>query len=329
MKAVGPAEAAKLVTRRIRKRLHVVPRVPPIVFIEITNRCNLNCIMCDRSSMKRKSEFMDMGLFRRIIDNAARIGVPDVKLNRFGEPLLHPNLLEMVEYARNKPFSKVYFTSNALLLDEHKSRALIQAGLDAITFSIDGATKETYEKIRRGGSYEKAVNNVLRFHAIRKELGSRTPITSLNTILMKETEEEIFDVLDKWEPVFDVVNLIPVGTYGNIESRSTVEQSGCDFETIPCHHIFDRLMVFTNGDATVCCGDIDGVLSVGNLREQTIEELWKGEKFNRIRRLHLKRDFREIPVCTGCDGINKDKFEKMQKAVQTVLANRERRTGEN
>lgn len=326
LRQIGPAEASKLVARRIKKRLHIVPKVPPIVFIEITNRCNLNCIMCDRSSMKRTFEFMDMELFKKVIDDAARIGVPDVKLNRFGEPLLHPDLVDMVRYAKSKNFSKVYFTSNALLMDEAKARALIEAGLDAVTFSIDGATKETYLSIRRGSDYEKVERNVLRFHEIRDQMGTKKPITSLNTILMTQTEGEIYDVLRKWEPVFDVVNLIPVGTYGNVEDHSTVRVDKPKFETTPCHHVFDRLMVFTNGDATVCCGDINGALCVGNVKEQTIQELWKGEKFNRIRKLQIQRNFEEVPVCLGCDWINLDKIHAMRQAARTVLAKWDGRT---
>ncbi len=329
LRRVGPGEACRLILKRVKKRLHIVPEVPPIVFIEITNRCNLDCVMCDRSSMKRKSEFMELDLFKKIIDNAARIGVPDLKLNRFGEPLMHPNLLEMVRYAKAKNFAKVYFTSNALLLDEEKARVLIELGLDAITFSIDGATKATYEAIRIGSNYEKVERNVLRFHEIRSEMGRKKPVTSLNTMFMKATEAEIFDVLNKWEPVFDVVNLIPVGTYGNIDDHSTVSVHKSDFETIPCHHIFDRLMVFTDGDATVCCGDINGALCVGNLKESTIEELWKSEKYDRIRKIHLARNFEEVPVCIGCDGINRDRMRAMQQAVREVLAEWERERRSN
>lgn len=326
---IGPAESGRLIAKRLKKRLHFVPKVPPIIFIEATNRCNLNCIMCDRSSMKRKGDFMDMNLFKRIIDNAACIGVPDVKLNRFGEPLMHQDLLEMVLYAKSKKFAKVFFTSNALLMDEEKARAFIESGLDAITFSIDGASKQVYEGIRLGSDYEKVERNVVRFHEIRNQLGCRKPVTSLNTMLMRETKSEIFDVLRKWEPVFDIVNLIPVGTYGNLDSHSTVSVEKPEFETIPCHHIFDRLMIFTNGDATVCCGDINGALCVGNLGDQTIEELWKGQKYKSIREIHIAGDFEKVPVCIGCDGINRDKLKAMQQEVRNVLAGWERPSPED
>lgn len=187
---LGFSKSRIIIANKIRRKLHILPTVPPTVYVELTNKCNLDCLMCDRGSLSRQKLEMDMGIFKRIIDNAAEIVVPEVKLNRFGEPLLQPLLIDMIKYAKEKGIPRVYFTTNATLLTEELARKIITSGVDSITFSVDGGTAQTYEKIRRGASYKKVANNIERFAKIRQELGQKKPEMVLNTILMKALKPE-------------------------------------------------------------------------------------------------------------------------------------------
>lgn len=310
---LGFSETRALVGRKMRKSLGLLPTVPPTVYIELTNRCNLNCIMCDRESMIRKQGLIDMALFQKVIDNAAEIRVPEVKLNRFGEPLLHPSLAEMIQYAKSKGIPRVYFTSNATLLTEARAREIIEAGLDSITFSVDGATAETYEKVRGIPDYSKIVGNIERFAEMRSQLGRSRPNIVLNTILMKETEPEILSVFKRWKPIVDKINILPVASYGTVETLSSVKRDTGQVRFRPCHHLFDRLMVFWDGVVTVCCGDINGELQIGRFPEERLESLWKNDRMTRLRRLHRARRIDELPVCLACDGVNEEVFKRMQQ----------------
>jgi len=102
--------------------------------------------MCDRGSLARQKMKMDMPLFKKIIDNASEIGVPEVKLNRFGEPLLHPLLIDMIRYTKEKDIPRVYFTTNGTLLNEALSREIITSGIDSITISLDGVDLKHMKK---------------------------------------------------------------------------------------------------------------------------------------------------------------------------------------
>ena len=140
-----------------------VPGAPHLIWIEPTSTCNLNCIMCDRKAVsQRKVGFMDFELFTKIVDEAASLGVLQIEMGLGGEPLLHPRLTNMIEYAKNKGLM-VGFNTNANLLDEQKSRALLNSKLDSIIFSVDGASKETYEKIRLKGDYDIVTKNIKTF----------------------------------------------------------------------------------------------------------------------------------------------------------------------
>lgn len=318
MKGLGLINSTHMLFDKIRRRLNMVPRVPPTVYIELTDICNLDCSMCDRGGMTRESGMMDMALFRMIVDNAVEIGVPALKLNRFGESLLHPHLIEMIRYCKKRGVHWVYFTSNGTLLTEEKSRELILSGLDSITFSFDGATKETYERIRGRAKYEEVKKNIMTFLELRKRLGKGSPRVVINTILSRDTKDEIYDVFRLWGPHVDRINVLPVGRYGNVEDLSPLEREDRPSKRRPCHQIFDRLMIFWDGKVTVCCADINGELSVGHIRESRIEELWKNEAFSGIRRKHLMLDFSGIPICTNCDSTDALYFREMYRQRKLV-----------
>ncbi|OEU65010.1 MAG: hypothetical protein BBJ57_07955 [Desulfobacterales bacterium PC51MH44] len=315
---LGFSKSRIIIANKIRRKLHMLPTVPPTVYIELTNECNLNCVMCDRGSLSRQKLRMDMGLFKRIIDNAAEIGVPEVKLNRFGEPLLQPLLIDMIKYAKDKGIPRVYFTTNATLLTEELARKIITSGLDSITFSVDGGTAETYEKIRRGARYNKVVKNIETFARIRQELGPKKPEIVLNTIFMKDTEDEMPLVFQKWSPIVNKINVIPVGKYGNVDDRSGIDRGGLRSEKRICHHPFDRLLVFWDGSVTVCCADINGDLSVGNILDERLEQLWRNDKFEHIRKMLTEKQYKTIPICACCDGTNLPLYSKMQHARENV-----------
>jgi len=313
---LGLAESSAVAIRRLKKKFHVLPEVPPTVYIELTDICNLDCIMCDRASMSRGSGLMSMDLFKKIIDEAAEIGVPEVKLNRFGEPMIHPNLIDMIHYAKNKGIPRVYFTSNATLLDEKKCEALIHSGLDSLTFSVDGSTAETYERIRINAKFKEVTTNIRRFIEMRNAAGQEKPHVVINTVYMAETKDEVLQVFDQWGKHVHRINVLPVAQYGNVDNHAPIDKAGQ--EKRPCHQPFDRLMIFWDGLATVCCADINGDLTVGSALESKVGELWCNDEFSKLRKAHLAKDFSEYSICASCDGTNKKYLEKMSRIREDV-----------
>ncbi len=317
VKALRFAKPLYSACKALKKKFHILPKVPPTVYVELTDVCNLNCVMCDRDGMTRKSGFMSMELFKRIVDNAVEIKVPVLKLNRFGESMLHPRLMEMIRYAKDRGVPWVYFTSNGTLLTEEKARGLINSGLDSITFSFDGSSRETYENIRVNAKYEQVRDNIMTLIKMRNDMGRDKPRVVINTILSKDTEEEIYGVFELWAAHADKINVLPVGRYGNVEDLTHVERGERE-KVRPCHQLFDRLLIFWDGTATVCCADIDGALSVGNFNDSSIEDLWHSEAFNELRRKHLDRDLSGLPTCRMCDSSNALHYERILKERKQV-----------
>jgi len=252
--------------------------------------------MCPRERMNRKPGIMNFETYRKIIDDAASIDVPHVRLFMFGEPLLHPKLIEMIKYAKSKNIPKVDFNTNATLLNKKISREIIDSGLDRIIFSVDGINKKTYESVRRGGKYQKVVKNIEYFMQLKNNL-SRGPHTILQTIVMNQTKPEITSFEGKWKSVVDEVSVTELNTYGGMYKFSNKEKTN---KRQACNQLWDRLIVLCNGVVTVCCEDYNGMLAIGHV-DDGIRKLWKNEKIKHLRNLHLKQDFGSIPLCDKCD----------------------------
>ena len=133
------------------------------LYIEPTNLCNLNCLTCVRNSWEEKSGFMSDEVFGSILKGIAEFDpVPSVFIGGFGEPLMHPGIVDMVEklHATN---ARVEIITNGTLLTKEMSEALIQAGISTLWVSIDGARPESYADIRLGAELDNVIKNITYF----------------------------------------------------------------------------------------------------------------------------------------------------------------------
>ena len=167
---------------------------PLSVDIETAAICDLACPFCYRESLATPDKIMSQALFENIVDQAVDMGVPSIKLNYRGEPLMHPKLYQMVEYAKKKGIIETIINTNATHLSEKISRRLIDAGLDFMIYSFDGGTKETYEKMRPGrfkkNIFEDVYKNIVGFSNIREKMNAKFPRTKIQMILTKDSYNE-------------------------------------------------------------------------------------------------------------------------------------------
>lgn len=281
--------------------LEVAPN-PLHVDIELTNACNIKCIMCERQNMKRKVGFMSFELFDRIIGQCADYGVDSIKLNLWGESTLHPDLAKMISHAKAKGILNTQFNTNGILMNEKLIREIFESGLDRMTFSVDGATRETYEKIRSKSDYDSVMGNLDLLFRLKHKHGYESPLITLQIIQMKDTEKEIEVFIKKWEDTADYITVTNIGTTSGMENNlamSAREIGG--MKKAPCPQLWQRLSVYWNGDVTVCCSDYNGFLTVGSIKDSTINELWHCNKLEDLRKRHKKLDFNGL-ICAPCTG---------------------------
>jgi len=282
-------------------------RFPTLLTIELTNVCNADCIMCPRGTMDRRIQNMAFEILEKIVKDCQ--GQPVKKINLFwmGDSPCHPRFVEYLRYARkNLPGVKLYLSTNAGLLFEEKSRAIIDEQLlDVINFDIDGFTKETYEAIRRDVKFDAVMKHTHFFVNYRKEKRARKPQTRVTIIKMKPTAAEIPAFVQYWKPRVDRVDVNSyntwLGRFDDLNVGDELTQSQEGYFDFACTHPWDELVIGADGRASLCCLDYELKAQVGDIRRQTVAEIWKGDILQNYRNLQLQNRYEDIAICKGCN----------------------------
>jgi len=289
--------------RKVKKKIISVPPfhvVPPTIQVEPTNYCNLSCICCSAPRSVRKKGYMEFDLFKKIVDDASHIGVRKVSLFLHGEPLLHPEIIEMLRYIKTRNLC-IELATNGLLFNKEQIDSVLKSGLrrdDTIRFSILGFSKEVHEAVQQGISHEVVLTNLTEFIEMRKKSGQKSPSTKITYYVIPENENEKDEFKRYWQ---GKVDFLSVGS-ASIKFR---EYKGSSTILSPrktyCRDFWNRMTIFWNGDVSMCCVDVDGDYVVGNLEKQTIKEIWNGSQMSALRKLHKERQFHKLPLCSNCD----------------------------
>ncbi|MCI4625441.1 MAG: radical SAM protein [Candidatus Magnetoovum sp. WYHC-5] len=270
---------------------------PLIANIELTTKCNLKCVMCNRDGLYREIQDIDEKLFEKAVDDVAEIGCI-LQLNRFGEPTLSKNLEQKIRYAKNRGVQHVFFITNGTLLNEKLSERLIASGLNKILVSMDAATKQTFEQIRKGASYDIVSNNIKQFLKIKKQCNGTTQI-GLNVTIQRDNMSEVLDIYRQWLGVVSEININFVNNYEGVHAFQDI--INIKEERLPCAIILDRGIICEDGKVIMCCsGDINAVLQCGNISNSGLIDCYNSEVAKNIRQIHLNKEFDKLPVCNTC-----------------------------
>ena len=165
----------------------VLESYPRRLVFELTNACNLNCIMCGRNAADFKPTVFDMDIFRSfepLMDT-----IEEVTLMGWGEPTIHPNFIEMLEII-NKHSARKYFCTNGMNLKKIKN-AIFDYNVDVFAVSLDGATDETNSRIRRGSKIDVITEDLKEIVRIKKERGLKYPWINFVFCAMRSNLHEL------------------------------------------------------------------------------------------------------------------------------------------
>ncbi|MFA6171603.1 MAG: radical SAM protein [Patescibacteria group bacterium] len=281
---------------------------PHQVYIEMTNVCNLRCLHCPQSTMRRRPQYMDMGLFEKVVKDLAP-GLPFVDLYMQGESLLHPKIVEAVKICAENGL-KPRITTNATLLTKELSKKLIGAGLNKIEFSLSGVTKKTYEEMHRGAIYEKTLNNILDFLELNAEAGF--PVHTRPVFVEEEktkADKERYLYLFSKLPLDDVYVSPLINMFGwNKEINLNPFKSKPREEWPVCKCPWRQFGINADGSVRACIFDYDSRYLIGDANESNVLELWNGEAMQKFRKTVIDRRYEDfdkpgLPLCTECSQI--------------------------
>jgi radical SAM protein with 4Fe4S-binding SPASM domain len=278
----------------------------PVVFqIELTNHCPMTCQMCPRThAMERPLGYMSAETFRRIIDQATQ-GTSGVFMHHFGDSLLHPELRELIRYATDRGI-RTYLSANPVLLTKQRIEALVDGGLHEIVLSLDGLTSETSQAVRgrAARNVELAERRVRELISYRKQRGSKSPYIILQIVRQKQNVHEIPAWLEKWQKV-PGVDRVKVKSYvtwdGTQEEINSLRLDPSEIDSnLVCDKPWTSIVVLWDGRVVPCCFDYDGINSLGSLQEQSLTEIWHGERLAALREAHKKGNLSNIKLCANC-----------------------------
>ncbi len=273
----------------------VLNDLPLDLDIEASSLCNLKCTFCDRQPLVEKNQLgnMSFDMFQHILDQF----VPEegkrlcsMKLSYRGEPLMNKAVPDMVRYAKSKGVLDIYFNTNGMLLSEEISRALIEAHLDRISFSIDGTNAEEYEKVRVGAKFDIVISNIRKLRKLREEYGVTYPKIRIQTVKLPELDLDRY--LSVWKEYADEVAALEY-------TDESVRIRGLEANWA-CPQLWQRMTIEWDGSVFGCNNDDLRGIYLGNVATRSIRDCWHDEKLMQIRKLHMQGKAQEVYDCDGC-----------------------------
>ena len=234
------------------------------------------------------------------------------------EPLLDPHIVDRIRQTKEKLGEKVVvgIVTNGSPLTSTRTQALIEAGIDRIEISIDAVDEETFQKLRPGISFSKVIENtknllanhstievVVRFLYHAENMGQET---EFRRYWQSQGAEVLFT------PMVNRVGFVTDFERSTRPNTSPLKQMRARLwrlllrvavgvrEPVPCVLPFSWMYILVDGRVLLCCHDWGPIDIVGDLRTQTVQEVWNGEKMNHYRNLLWTSECAESLVCRNC-----------------------------
>jgi wyosine [tRNA(Phe)-imidazoG37] synthetase (radical SAM superfamily) len=277
--------------------------------LEVTTKCNYNCIICPREKLTRKKETMSYELFKHIFDkiNSETSQYDTLTFPGLGEPLLDKTIDDKIIYAKKHNYTVLMLTNGSLLTVD-RFRRLEDIGLDSVRVSIYGDSPESYNIVHRtkkADSFQRVRENLTEISRIKDHtslLITYNVVEGCNDSALEpwiEYWKDKVDLLEVWRPH----NWVDGRSYRSVQREKT-KTCGRPWKT--------PLQIQVDGTVNMCCFDFDGKLLLGDLKTQTLEKIFESSMFKKILKHHTSGDYKESGlICENCDQRNLDKSEVM------------------
>ena len=317
-----------------RTRLEsVIPLATPfIINVDPADVCNFQCKFCptgDRELMRntigRNHGIMDFELYKKIVDDICEFDQPIkvLRLYKDGEPLLNNKFAEMIRYAKEKKCcDRVDTTTNASLLTPERSLEIIDAGLDRINISIEGVDSEQYLNFSQFPlDFEKLVENIRFFYEHRKNCEMIVKING--DILRPEDRDKFYAIFgDIADGVYieSIMSCWPEFELNEVEVNKEVGIYKQEIkEILVCPYVFYSFSINADGTASACYLDWARKLIVGDVKGQSVMDIWHGDKMRDLQLILLRKQRKLHAVCSGCGQMSHGNPDDIDKYAQSLL----------
>lgn len=302
-----------IVCENRNKLENVIPLDTPYsIAIDPSNVCNFKCKFCAIQSKEEKvffkKQLMDLDLYKKIIDDLKKLPnkLKVLRINGQGEPLLNPFICEMIQYAKeNNVADNIEMITNGSRLNSELSRKLIDTGIDRIRISIEALDAQGYWDIAETKiDFDGFINNIKYLHEISGNCEIYCKIVDA-AVLQEEDRKRFFEIFGEICDRIFIDNVIPLWSdFAEVNDIVSATQKGIHGQLLKevkvCPYSFYSLIINPDGDVTVCCADWKRKLVVGNLKEQSLKEIWNGKKLRNFWIDLLQGNKNQYEMCAKC-----------------------------
>ncbi len=295
---------------------------PFVEQVETTNVCSLTCVMCPRGrgQMTRKRRHMSDGLFRsvclqveedwqerygterdparyQVLDPASRIEGLGLRLHHFGSPLLDPHFIERAVWVKEHCTFPIHASISAEQFRKDDARRLVATGIDRLVIALDGTNNEEYRVVRgAAANYERAVHGIEALLEAKNALAAPVHL-DVQLVDLRDDPALRSRFLAKWKGVDGLSVIIkPVFGYPDIDD-DVIE--GSRWSGL-CAWPFLSIVVTVDGRVVLCCADYDAEGIIGDVREESLQQIWDGERYRDLRRTFMLERAAADGLCGRC-----------------------------
>lgn len=292
-------------------RRPVNPGYPLAFAIEPTSICNLRCPECPTGAnlLKRPRGLLDMALYRQVLEQL-KGSVLYLNLYVQGEPFMHPRFTEMVRMAAAR---RMYTSTstNGHFIDRRVADELVKAGLTRLIFSLDGATQQTYSQYRVNGNLEKVLSAIRYVSEAKISRGKHYPLLVVQFLVFQHNEHELSAVkklvrdlgVDQLEiktaQLHDYGTMLPPTNAALSRYKAGAGRQLKYRVNNRCWRQWHSAVMTWEGQVAPCCYDKDVDHPLGQVPDEPLEEIWKGEK-SRVFKGKILRERQNIGMCRNC-----------------------------
>lgn len=280
-------------------------KVPVDVSLELSSHCNMRCEYCyhsDQEHLPFQKGFMSYDIATKIIREAAYLGVPSLKMNWKGESSVNPRFRDITAYAKS-------FAKGGIFLDRlsntnfkfQTNREDIFEGFcnqTKVKISFDSFKREVFETQRAGGVWDLTYRNIDKFYNHPKRKNTQIIIQAVRTKLNKE-EDIQGEVKKRWpEATISIRDMVAGRVEKDLETFEDRERDSSERQSCLQAHV--RLIFNYEGKCFPCCPDIAEKLLIGDVRKESVYDIFNGERAKFLRRQLKSGDAFKTNPCMGC-----------------------------
>jgi Iron-sulfur cluster-binding domain/Radical SAM superfamily len=273
-------------------------RLPRVLEVELTSAGRVRFAQTPFAE-ELPARSMTRARFAKLLEDLSGFDDMLLTVGGWGDPLAHPELIEFLKLAREKGIYGLHLDTPGTLLDEAKSRELLSCDLDVISLRLGANSLESYKALTGRDDFDKVVANIEKLIELRDASGKAWPFISVEAEKRVEVEGELIDFWDRWSEKGAWPMIRPFSSYcGQCEDRATVHLTLA--ERVGCRRLMKEMVVLADGAVPLCRMDFRAAEPVGNIDEQSVEELWSSGRIAELRLEQQGRKFDGFKLCPNC-----------------------------